>query len=293
MKTFVRSVLKIIIPKSKHKKARQTFEFIKSQTIVFLRKNRLLPFSKYNKLKKYHNIHKGKRCFIVATGPSLTIDDINKLKDEFTFSMNSIVLCFKETSWHPTYYAIQDKKVYQSLSQDKSFDLSGVKSIFIGRSLEKHIKAAGSCVPQDYNVFDLFGYRQSPEEVDDARKYVPTSYKLGFSDDIRVTVYGYNIAYSVLQIAVYMGFSEIYLLGCDCNYNMDKDFHFIEYVTEAGKRKKDPLRLLAVAENIILSYKSAKEYADLHGIKIYNATRGGKLEVFERVDLDEVLMSDA
>ena len=40
---------------------------------------------------------------------------------------------------------------------------------------------------------------------------------------------------------------------------------------------------------MISSYKTAKEYADSHGIKIYNATRGGKLEVYERVNLDEVL----
>ncbi len=35
-------------------------------------------------------------------------------------------------------------------------------------------------------------------------------------------------------------------------------------------------------------YKSAGNYADIHGIKIYNATRGGKLEVFERVNFDSL-----
>ena len=38
-----------------------------------------------------------------------------------------------------------------------------------------------------------------------------------------------------------------------------------------------------------VGYKCAKDYADSHGIKIYNATRGGELETFERVDLDEIL----
>jgi hypothetical protein len=40
---------------------------------------------------------------------------------------------------------------------------------------------------------------------------------------------------------------------------------------------------------MIAAYKEAKNYADGHGIKIYNATRGGMLEVFERVDLDRVV----
>ena len=36
-------------------------------------------------------------------------------------------------------------------------------------------------------------------------------------------------------------------------------------------------------------YKSAKEYADSNGIKIINCTRGGMLEVFPRMSLEEVL----
>ena len=37
-----------------------------------------------------------------------------------------------------------------------------------------------------------------------------------------------------------------------------------------------------------MAYKKAKEYADKHGIKIYNATRGGALEVFPRVNFDDL-----
>ena len=33
------------------------------------------------------------------------------------------------------------------------------------------------------------------------------------------------------------------------------------------------------------SYAAARKYADHSGIKIYNATRGGHLEVFERINL--------
>ena len=35
-------------------------------------------------------------------------------------------------------------------------------------------------------------------------------------------------------------------------------------------------------------FDSGKHYADKHGIKIYNATRGGKLEIFDRVDFDTI-----
>lgn len=41
-------------------------------------------------------------------------------------------------------------------------------------------------------------------------------------------------------------------------------------------------------DRMILAYESAKKYVDSHNISIYNATRGGMLEVFERVDFDSL-----
>ena len=54
------------------------------------------PNKKYKALK---NKHEGKRCFIVCTGPSLTLEDVNKLKNEYTFSMNNIFKCYDKTDW--------------------------------------------------------------------------------------------------------------------------------------------------------------------------------------------------
>ncbi|MBQ4379398.1 MAG: hypothetical protein II821_09430 [Treponema sp.] len=36
------------------------------------------------------------------------------------------------------------------------------------------------------------------------------------------------------------------------------------------------------------AFFAAKRYADEHGVRILNATRGGKIEVFERVDFDSL-----
>jgi hypothetical protein len=83
-----------------------------------------------------------------------------------------------------------------------------------------------------------------------------------------------------------MGFTKIYLLGADCNYKLEKK-HFIG--TENDKNEVDSKLKYLGASAMIESYKVAKVYADKHGIEIYNATRGGMLEVFERVNLDDVL----
>lgn len=44
---------------------------------------------------------------------------------------------------------------------------------------------------------------------------------------------------------------------------------------------------------LIVGYEEVKKYADSHGIKVYNATRGGVLEVFPRVRLGDILKTRA
>lgn len=61
-------------------------------------------------LKKFRNIHQGKRLFLIATGPSLKIDDLNTLYEynELTMSVNMVYRCFDQTKWRPDYYAFFD-----------------------------------------------------------------------------------------------------------------------------------------------------------------------------------------
>ena len=92
----------------------------------------------------------------------------------------------------------------------------------------------------------------------------------------------------MIQIAAYIGFTEIYLIGADFSYNGDaaqKGNHVYDSKFK-DKRKTAGMTYIDCSIN---SMKVAKRYADSNGIKIYNATRGGKLEVFERKSFDEVL----
>ena len=85
-----------------------------------------------------------------------------------------------------------------------------------------------------------------------------------------------------------MGFTEIYLLGVDCNYKGTNDHAFdfkVSEETSLAQLNQGELMQLRMTT----AYKAAKKYADAHGIKIFNATRGGKLEVFPRISLEEAL----
>jgi len=235
-----------------------------------LRVTRINGNSHYEKLKNIKNQHIGKRCFIVATGPSLKVEDLEKLSGEITFSMNSICLAFDETDWRPTYYGIQDIGNYLKFEKDiKELD-SECK--FIGESILSHTK-----VPKEFYVYPLNMLNHY---------WSHKKYNTKFSNNAFAVVYdGYTITYSLIQIAVYMGFKEIYLLGTDCNYPRDLNHHFKNY------DYFDPSYPVAGIK-MIQAFTVAKDYADQNNIKIFNATRGGMLEVFERVNLDDILVED-
>ena len=68
-------------------------------------------YSKWeNKLKKFQYKHKNERVFIIATGPSIKSEDLDKLAyyHEKTISMNYIYYIFEKTEWRPDYYLVSD-----------------------------------------------------------------------------------------------------------------------------------------------------------------------------------------
>ena len=105
-----------------------------------------------------------------------------------------------------------------------------------------------------------------------------------------------------MQCAVYLGFREIILLGVDHSFvreirkdgtvevNKGNKNHFANYQTNDfwGNGLNDVETVLFPVDFATMAFETAKQYADTHGIKILNATRGGKLEVFERVNFDSL-----
>ena len=195
------------------------------------------------------------RCFIVATGPSLDRNDLAVLtkNKEFSISMNRIYNI--EPIWYPDIYVVTDSVLMvEDAHKIRGYD-APIK-----------IYSDANLPPDDGMVVHCVS--SSPEK------------KPKFSEDVAQKVYGGGtVTYSCIQLAVYLGFREIYLLGVDCNYEKkSKMNHF--YNADVNDNHEH------YVDGMVLAYEAAREYADSHGIKIFNATRGGKLEVFERVDFD-------
>jgi hypothetical protein len=218
----------------------------------------------FDYIKKIHNRHYGKRCFIIGTGPSLRTEDINKLKTEYTFGVNAVCLLFAELKWKTTYFVISDDKAYKRLNSE--LPKEDTKNIFISSRKRETINADYTLIPK--NVRNSF---------------LTTNKYKKFSNDIHANCFdATTVVFNTMQIAVYMGFKEICLLGVDCTYdNTNK-----QYSVDHGIRNP---YYKSAGRQMIEDFKVAKRFTDQFGIKVYNATRGGMLEVFERVDLDEYL----
>lgn len=227
---------------------------------------------RFLKLKSYQNKYKGKRCFIACTGPSLTISDLEMLKDEYVFGMNSISLIHDKTDWKPDFYGIQDTSVYEKIKDSILTTDNGI--VFAPYDFRKYYNT-----PSDWVYWHMCGKYHIFEMIYTGKYFTK------FSDDCYACVYdGYSITYALIQIAIYMGFDEIYLLGADCSYLGQKQ-HFVEHGSQ------DPSDPQAIAERLFTMYNTIKVYSENHGIKVMNVTRGGCLEIFPRMNLEDVIIA--
>lgn len=234
--------------------------------------------TKYGKkLTKLKDVHQGKRCFIVANGPSLRSEDLDKLynMNEVTFAMNRIYKIFSETKWRPTYYVCEDINIFhESIDQINAIP---AKAKFVPINLKwfNGIKVNGA-------EYFLANYNR--------KKDWPNS----FSPAIEKSMDSMGtVTFTCINIAAYMGFKDIYLIGVDHNYHVTineagetivddkaKDYFCEDYDTDI-----QDIVVHDMGQNT-RAYRKAKAYCDEHDIHVYNATRGGKLEVFPRIAFD-------
>ena len=226
-------------------------------------------------IKKFKDIHKGETCFVVGNGPSMTIADLDKIYDLKikSFGCNKIFKVFSETKWRPDYYLSSDDKIIEQLNP-KEIGISE-NNMFFPRIYKDKISKG--------NFYNILQYKWLQEGK--------------FSTDAHNGIYqcGTIIA-EALQFAYYMGFSTIYIIGVDFSYFHNSINSSNKTYTYSGENNyfiKDYMQAGEVA-NIpdkqanIFGFSAAREGIEENGRKIFNATRGGQLEVFVRKDLDEV-----
>jgi len=244
-------------------------------------------FSDKRKFRKLKNKFKGERCFIVGNGPSLNKIDLGKLKNEYSFAVNGIFYKTEETGYKPTFYVVEDKHVmHDNITKINSYE---AEYKFFPKNYKHLIKNRKNT--------SFFNMNMGFYEVSSPNFKIPK-----FSTDASKRVYcGQSVTIINLQLAYYLGFEEVYLIGMDFNYNIpdsaivdgenilsteEDENHFHPDYFGKGKSWHDPH-----LDRVLNSYKMVKLVFEANNRTIYNATVGGKLELYERVDFDSLFSS--
>ena len=218
------------------------------------------------RIAAFKDRHVGKRCFIIGNGPSLNQTDLSLLKNDFTFGLNRIYLLFEKLGFSVSYFVSVNEQVIEQCAED----IARVPvPKFIGWYHRKYVRFTSDM---------MFVHRRSGPRF--------------CTDIVREGVWeGATVTYVAMQIAYYMGFRNVVLIGVDHNFVSKGPAH--QLVTSQGDDPNhfDPNYFgkgfrweLPNLETSEVAYRLAKAQFERAGGEIVDATVGGKLQVFRKVD---------
>jgi len=263
---------------------------------VYFLKSIYVHFSDQNvrqacdRLKKMHGRYRGKRCFIMGNGPSLNEMELDLFKDDFVWASNKCYLLFDRISWRPSFYVAVDKRVVPDIRDQISKLIVDLPETMFYFPVRFRVRSGLPSAPHVYWYREV-DYQRSTEFRDmftvDASKWV--------SNVKTVTI-------AALQLAVYLGFNPIYLIGCDTSYSIPESVEVENNDPNllVSSRNDDPNHFdpsyfgkknkwhAPHPEKMISHYRKAQKICEFIGVRVFNATIGGKLEVFPRVNYKDL-----
>jgi len=232
-------------------------------------------------LRVLRGVGQGKRCFIMGNGPSLKAIDPGPLAGEVTFGSNAIYLVKDWLGFLPTYHVTEDILVIEDRGKEIS-QLVGPKKFYSKRFVEK-VPPNGDVVHPNI-IYDYSEYRDFPAFSRNAAKRMWC---------------GGTVSYLCLQLAYYMEYDPVILVGFDHHYvkpshitadgvvwtsHGDDPNHIHPEYFGKGRRWHDPR-----VDRMERAYMRARYEFERVGRKVVNATVGGRLEVFPRVDYFKII----
>lgn len=245
-----------------------------------------------SKIAALYNKHKGQRCFIVANGPGLAKIDMSLLKNEITIGCNGIYKNFDKWGFALNYLVFEDIEQFEIRAKDLKHVKGPVKmaAIFNAYALDSR---------KDFLFFNV-----PRNMVMNYPSYYWSDLYPQFSKDFASVVHlGSTITYIMLQLAYFLGFKEVYIVGLDHNYGMlpklfppgkikitSENYEMVQqcHVDKNYYKIGDVIGVpwVALQEK---AYAKAKEVFEADGRKIINLSVDSKLDVFEKGNFNDVI----
>jgi hypothetical protein len=224
-------------------------------------------------LEPLRDRHRGERCFVLGNGPSLARTDLSRIRHESSFGANRLYLAFEAMGFATRYYVCVNALVLEQFRDDLAalpmprFFAWNRRALFAPGPTQHFVHAA-------LTLRDYFG-----------------------ADPTRPLCSGGSVTFVALQLAFFMGFTEVIVLGLDHSFSArgtpnqvqlrsaarDVD-HFHPNYFPQGSRWQLPDLVRSQS-----AFALARRHYERAGRRILDATPGGQCPVFERVDYDAVL----
>jgi len=226
------------------------------------------------------DIHRGKRAWVIGNGPSVRLEDLNKIPEgDIVFAFNRFYLAHPDTKLRENYLFSSDTLMIKDFGQEMIDRSTGL--VFFSQSgkdlgLLSTIEGRFIYLTPSDNAQPFFSYR--------------------VSDFISP---GGSSVFMAIQIAHYMGIRDINLYGLDYSFSLqhvhDPRYRFPVSFNEGNhfipNYRADRPWCPPTWRDISAGFLNARISVEAAGGRIRNATRGGKLETFERVAFEEALTS--
>ena len=215
--------------------------------------------------------YKGHRCIVIGNGPSLKRMDLDFLRDEYTFGLNRIYMMFDEWGFETDFLVAVNRFVMDQY----------------GGELER------------FEGLKVFNWKHRKGfSVDSRTVFLPARPGFRMTGDVLGGYFlgGGTVTNVALELAFFLGFSEVILIGVDHSYRekgvpgqpvrsqKDDVDHFHPEYFGRGAVWQLP-NYLAMEDG----YRNAKRLFETEGRRVIDCTLDGKLEVFEKAEISAYL----
>ncbi|MBE0577389.1 MAG: DUF115 domain-containing protein [Desulfuromonadales bacterium] len=228
-------------------------------------------FCHMKRLEAFRGKHKGERCFIVGNGPSLNEMELTLLADKNTFGLNKIYLLLDKIDLNVSYHVSVNSLIIEQSHKDfEQISCPSFLSYPVSRGIVENLD-------KFYYIYPRGPYTFQPDITQNIHE-------------------GYTVTFVALQIAFFMGFEEVYLIGVDHNFVVSGNPNEKQRLEGEDPNHFDPNYFsgkdwhLPDLEASELSYHLANFFYKRAGRQIFDATVDGKLTVFPKISFADALL---
>ena len=275
------------------------WKFVLNSHFNFIRLIKREPnFLKIN--KNLYDKYVGRRCFILGNGPSLNELDFKILRDEYVFTVNMLMEHERFLELNSNFHVMVDQEIFNPSDVsglDKDYYMHKIEKLYQCKDLILFVPISNAVeiekkgVNKSINVRYLESYNHYKEidriEID---KIMPAFNKV--------------IQYAI-ALAVYMGFEEINLLGCEetgilpyINLIMSgetNDDHCYKDTDDEKKAWKSFLKQKGISflfedqAMVFKRYRLISDFCKRKGVRLQNLTPNSLIDSIQKVSFESVL----